>query len=401
MPNVEDWISNRKAKPIFAEIRRRGVVSKFDLLEWSGLTSSTLTRMLEELATNGWIAESGFGESSGGRRPLLYRLKQDRGYAFGLDISRSATRLVLCDLQLEKLDSASWPMTERMTPEMLIKEVVQAVRRMAAKRGIEPDRLIGIGIGAVGPLDRTTGVMLNPLYFPAEGWHQVNLVQKLESELGIPAMLDNGANTALLAEYWAGAPQQYRHLLYVRAGVGLRSAMMSNGQLVYGAVDMEGSVGHMIIQTDGPPHPERPHVFGCLESFVSIPVLEKQAAARLKQGRRSVLADMVESPDEIDYQHLLRALSADDRLATELFTQAATYFGIGLSNLLNILHPEKVILGGPLITTNELFYQISTQVALKNTLYYPTYPVTFTRGKLSDDALAVGAAAMIVDRLTS
>lgn len=397
---MEEWIPNRKAKQIFAEIRKRGTVSKFDLLELSGLTSSTLTRMLEELAVTGWIEESGLGESSGGRRPLLYRLKQDRGYVLGLDISRSATRLVLCDLQLDKIDSASWPMTEKMTPELLTQEVVREVRRMTAKRELDPRRMLGVGIGAVGPVDRAKGTMLNPLYFPAEGWNEVPIGAMLERELGVPVLLDNGANTALLAEYWAGS-QQYRHLLYVRAGVGLRSAMMSNGQLVYGAVDMEGSVGHMIIQTDGPPHPERPHVFGCLESFVSIPVLEKQAAARLKQGRRSVLSEWIDRPDDVGFPLLLRALSADDRLVTELFTQAATYFGIGLSNLLNILHPEKVILGGPLITSNELFYQISTQVALKNTLYYPTYPVTFTRGKLSDDALAVGAAAMVVDRLTS
>lgn len=399
MPNLEEWIPNRKAKQILAEIRKRGIVSKFDLLDLSGLTSSTLTRMLEELTSTGWIEESGLGESSGGRRPLLYRLKHDRGYVLGLDVSRATTRLVLCDLHLEKIDSASWQMTERMTPDLLLREVVQATRRMTAKHSIEPEKILGMGIGAVGPVDRTKGMMLNPLYFPAEGWSQLPIGPKLEREMGVPVLLDNGANTALLAEYWAGS-QQYRHLLYVRAGVGLRSAMMSNGQLVYGAVDMEGSVGHMIIQTDGPPHPERPHVFGCLESFVSIPVLEKQAAVRLKQGRRSVLTEWVDQPDEVGFPQLLRALSADDRLVTELFTQAATYFGIGLSNLLNILHPEKVILGGPLITTNELFYQISTQVALKNTLYYPAYPVTFTRGKLSDDALAVGAAAMVIDRLT-
>lgn len=400
MPNLEDWIPNRKAKQIFAEIRRKGIVSKFDLLELSGLTSSTLTRMLEELASSGWIKESGLGESSGGRRPLLYRLSQDRGYVFGLDVSRASTRLVLCDLQLEKLDSVSWQMTDRLTPDMLLNEIVGAAKRMIKKHALDQERFLGLGIGAVGPVDRIKGMMLNPHSFPAEGWSQVPIGPRLEQELGVPVLLDNGANTALLAEYWAGSPQQYRHLLYVRAGVGLRSAMMSNGQLVYGAVDMEGSVGHMIIQTDGPPHPERPHIYGCLESFVSIPVLEKQAAIRLKQGRRSALNDWIQHPDEVEFQHLLKALSADDRLVTELFTQAATFFGIGLSNLLNILHPEKVILGGPLITTNELFYQISTQVALKNTLYYPTYPVTFSRGKLSDDALAVGAAAMVIDRLT-
>ncbi|MDF2726190.1 MAG: hypothetical protein K0Q59_5868 [Paenibacillus sp.] len=400
MLKLEEWIPNPKAKQIFAEIRRKGIVSKFDLLDMSKLTSSTLTRVLEELTVSGWIEESGLGESSGGRRPLLYRLNRSRGYIFGLDVSRATTRLICCDMQLDKLDSAAWAMNERMTPAQLLLEAVQAMKQMIAKNRLSPDKLLGIGIGAVGPLDRTTGTILNPLYFPAEGWHHVPIAANLQRELDVPVLLDNGANTAMLAEYWAGS-QQYKHLLYVRAGVGLRSAMMSNGQLVYGAVDMEGSVGHMIIQTDGPPHPERPHVYGCLESYVSIPVLEKQAAARLKQGRRSVLNDWIERPEQIDYSLLLRALSADDRLVTELFTQAATYFGIGLSNLLNILHPEKTILGGPLITTNELFYQISAQVALKNTLYYPTYPVTITRGMLSDDALAVGACAMVLNGLTS
>jgi predicted NBD/HSP70 family sugar kinase len=401
MYKLEERIPNRKAKQIFTEIRRRGIVSKFELLESDdALTSSTLTRLLEELSASGWIEECGFGESSGGRRPLLYRIKPDNGYVFGLDVSRATTRLVLCDLKLEKIDSVSWTMTAKMTPDVLVEVAAEEAKRMARNHRISHERILGMGVGAVGPLDRANGMILNPLYFPAKGWSQFPIVQHLEEKLDVPVLLDNGANTALLAEYWAGAPEQYRHLLYVRAGIGLRSAMMSDGKLVYGAVDMEGALGHMIIQTDGPSHPEKPHMFGCLDSYVPIPVLEKQAASRLKQGRSSMLSTLVDDPERIEFKHLLQALSADDRLVTELFTQAATYFGIGLANLLNILHPEKVILGGPLITSNELFYQISTQVALKNTIYYPAYPVSFSRGKLSDDALSIGAAAMIVDKLS-
>jgi len=281
----------------------------------------------------------------------------------------------------------------------MVSKVQQAVYQMCDKHKLEMDRVLGLGVGAVGPLDRNKGTILNPLYFPASGWNQVPIVELLERAIGVQVVLDNGANMALLAEYWAGAPQEYRHLLYVRAGVGLRSAMISNGSLVYGAVDMEGSVGHMIIQTDGRQHPERPHVYGCLESYVSIPVLEEQARSKLKQGRRSVLSELVTNPGHVEFNHLLQALRQDDRMVTELFIQAATFFGIGLSNLLNILHPERVILGGPLVTSNELFYQTCTQVALKNTLYYPAYPVSFSRGRLSEEALAVGAAAMIVNHL--
>ncbi len=399
MRRIGDRISSKKAKELFGTIRKRGIVSKLELLDQSDLTSSTLTRMLDELTENGWIEECGHGESSGGRRPLLYRVRRETAFALGLEISRASSRLVLCDLQLDKLDSISWEMTDLMTPTALVEQVILAVRQLCDKHKIEQANLLGLGIGAVGPLDRLKGTILNPLYFPAAGWSQVPIVAMLEQAIGVQVVLDNGANMALLAEYWAGAPNEYRHLLYVRAGVGLRSAMMSNGNLVYGAVDMEGSVGHMIIQTDGRPHPERSQVYGCLESYVSIPVMEEQARSRLKQGRRSILSELVSVPDLVDFNHMLQALRQDDRMVTELFIQAATYFGIGLSNLLNILHPERVILGGPLVTSNELFYQTSTQVALKNTLYYPAYPVSFSRGRLSEEALAVGAAAMIVNHL--
>jgi predicted NBD/HSP70 family sugar kinase len=399
MYKLGDRISNKKAKELFGTIRKQGIVSKIDLLDESGLTSSTLTRMLDELCESGWIEECGHGESSGGRRPVLYRIRQQSAYAFGLDISRVSSKLVLCDLQLEKLDSVYWEMTERMTPQVLVEHVAQAVTMLCGKHGLTLDRILGLGIGSVGPLDRVKGMILNPSYFPAPGWHQVPIVAMLEQATGVQVILDNGANTALLAEYWAGSPNEYRHLLYVRAGIGLRSSMISNGNLVYGAVDMEGSVGQMIIQTDGRPHPERAHVYGCLESYVSIPVLEEQARSKLKQGRRSTLTDLVDDPQRVDFNHMLQALRLDDRMVTELFIQAATYFGIGLSNLMNILHPERIILGGPLITSNELFYQTSTQVALKNTLYYPAYPISFSRGRLSDEALAVGAAAMIVSQL--
>ncbi|MFK7694028.1 ROK family protein [Paenibacillus sp. HJGM_3] len=400
MYKLGDRISTKKAKELFGAIRKQATVSKLDLLEQSGLTSSTLTRMLDELIEGGWIEEGGHGESSGGRRPVLYRVRRDAAYAFGLDISRAASKLVLCDLQLDQLDSVYWEMTERMTSAVLVEQVAEAIGRLQEKHRLPTERLLGIGIGSVGPLDRGKGTILNPSYFPAPGWHQVPIVAMLEQATDLPVVLDNGANTALLAEYWAGSPNEYRHLLYVRAGVGLRSAMISNGQLVYGAVDMEGSIGQMIIQTDGRPHRERPHVYGCLESYVSIPVLEDQARSLLKQGRRSVLSEIVTDPEHVEFSHLLHALRQDDRLVTELFLQAATYFGIGLSNLMNILHPERIILGGPLITSNELFYQTSTQVALKNTMYYPAYPVSFSRGRLSDEALAVGAAAMIVNQLS-
>jgi predicted NBD/HSP70 family sugar kinase len=402
MIQISDRIANRKAKDIFSLIRRQGVVSKSDLKEQCGLTVSTLTRLLEELTNQRLILEVGYGESTGGRRPTLYQVNPRYAYVLGLDISRVQSKLILCDMHLQKLESRSWDMTEEMTPERLIDEVTAATKMMLHNQGVDRASILGMGIGGVGPLDRMDGTILEPQFFPAAGWNHVHICQELEKTLKIPVFLDNGANAAILGEYWfgSGLVDKYEHLLYIHAGVGIRSSVIANGKIVYGAVDMEGAVGQMIIQTDGRPHRISGGNYGSWESYASIYALEESVKASLKLGRASILQQMAKSADSVTFPLILQALQQQDPLAVELYTQAATYFGIGLANLLNILHPEKVILGGPLVAGHDLFFRIATQTAIMKTYHYPAYQVVFSKSKLAEDAVAVGAAVMVINKLT-
>ncbi|MEB3101512.1 ROK family protein [Ferviditalea candida] len=380
-------------------IRRQGTVSKQDLKEQSTLTVSTLTRVLEELVELGLILEVGYGESTGGRRPILYRINPTYAYVFGLDISRTYSKLVLCDLDLRKKDEKRWKMSDRMTPEMLIEEVLSAARNMLDRHQISILSILGMGVGAVGPLDRSRGLILDPRFFPAPGWNQVQIRALLEAKLDIPVFLDNGVNTAILGEYWKDSVNRYQHLLYIHAGVGLRLSMISEGKIVHGAVDVEGSAGQMIIQADGLPHRDPDGNYGSWESYASLYAMEQRARSLLKQGRESLLSSMVNNGDEVTYAMLVQALKEKDALALEIVTQAATYFGIGLANLLNILHPEKVILGGPLHTDDELFFQVATRVAIQKTYQYPSYQVVFANSSLGEDGVAIGASVMVTNQL--
>lgn len=392
-------IAGRKHKEIFEQILKIGTVSKLDLLDQSGLTGSTLTRTLEELTAQGLIVEAGFGESTGGRRPILYETNPDYGYIFGLEISRMHSKLVLFDMHMNKLESTNWAMTEQVTPSVLLNSIILSVNQMLSKRSIPHQAVIGMGIGAVGPIDHSSGTILEPLYFSAAGWHNVPIVGLLEGQLHFPVLLDNGTNTALIGESWSDRDRDYRHLLYIHAAVGLRSAMMTGGKIVYGAVDMEGAIGQMIIQTDGTRLQGHGN-YGALESYASIHAIEQQVRSRLKQGRSSVMLQMEKEPENIHFAHLLRAVQENDPLAVELFVQAATYFGIGLSNLLNILHPEKVILGGALISSHPDFFHIATRVAIERAYYYPKYQVVFSLGSLGEEAVVTGATIMVLNKMT-
>ncbi|WP_445324039.1 ROK family protein [Paenibacillus sp. FSL M7-1455] len=398
--DAQSRIPSPKAKELFQDIRRMQEIAKNDLLAASGLTVSTLTRVLDELVSIGVITESGLGASTGGRRPILYRVNASYGYAFGLDISRVSSRLVLLDLAGNKIDAIEWRMTEETTPLALLQQVSGQAGEWMDKHRIARERIIGMGIGAVGPLSREDGIIEEPEWFAAPGWNHVPIVKLLEERLGCPVMLDNGANTALIAESWANRTKNFRHMLYVHAGTGLRLGMMTDNKLIHGAVDMEGSFGQMIIQADGHPYRTPQGNYGALDSYASVYAIEREVNSRLRLGRGSVLRQWLPPGEPAKYPDIMEALKQMDPMVTEIVTQAAAYFGVGLANLLNILNPEKVILGGPLMTESNLFFYTATQTAIRKTYHYPKYQVIFSRGTYGDEAIAIGAALMMLSQLT-
>ncbi|KAI7252887.1 hypothetical protein KC345_g11438, partial [Hortaea werneckii] len=258
-------------------------------------------------------------------------------FAIGIQVFRQR------DLPL-LLDEHTWNMDTGLTPELLMESLHGQVLRMLAAASIDPVQVAGLGIGAVGPLDRKEGVILNPARFAAPGWSQVHIKEQLEQRLNVPVYLDNGANTALLGEYWASSNRMQHHLLYLHAGIGLRSAIMNDGRLLYGMIDTEGAVGQMIIEGSGlPPHIPGGNA-GAWESYVSIHTLERQAREAWHRGSSTLLHDLAESAEQLEFTHLIEALHAGDPVVVRLFNEMAVYCGIGLANLINILHPEEVVL---------------------------------------------------------
>ncbi|WP_042203147.1 ROK family protein [Paenibacillus camerounensis] len=380
-------------KQVYERIFEHGTVSKADLLQHFAVASSSLTRLLEDMISQGLIIVSGFGSSTGGRKPILFQTNPKHRYLLGLEISRLYSKLGLYDLHLKTLSLTRWEMDTRMTPGRLVELVGEAAETFMDREGITADQLLGIGIGAVGPLDQRNGVILEPELFPSPSWKNVPVCELLTARLGVPARLDNGANTALIGEHWAFREEKVEHALYVHAGVNIRSGLMSGGQIIRGAVDTEGAVGQMIIRTEGPRLRDKGN-YGALEAYVSIPSLEERIRSQLAGGRSSLLSGL--APERLTFPALAEALAQGDILVKEQFTETAHYLGIGLANLINTFHPEYVILGGPLVNADPLVFTTAVEVAKKNTYRYPEYSPVFTQGALRDEAVATGAAIMLL-----
>jgi predicted NBD/HSP70 family sugar kinase len=391
--------SNQKAvslKQLYKLILKHGPITKGSLLDLTGMKQSTCARLIEELLQDQAIIESGLAESSGGRKPLMYQINPTLYYLIGIDISRMHSKILLMDLNLDILDESRMVMKQNSTPELTVSWIKREITHMLGKHEINPTSILGIGVGAVGPLNREDGVIINPLHFPAVGWKNVPICQMLRDEFQVPVLLDNGANTAVLGEYTKGFWMDADSLVYNLTGVGIRCGILTHGKVIRGPVDMEGAYGHMTVDVHG--HLCSCGRYGCLNAYSTILAIQEEVIRRLKRGHSSLLKDALD-PEQIQFDDICWAVRERDRLCLDVVRDAAYYYGMVLANMMYLLHPDMVVLGGALVTEMDVFYELATETALQNMQIYPDYQVQFSRGKLGENAVAVGSGCMILDDL--
>jgi predicted NBD/HSP70 family sugar kinase len=386
----------KSLKQLYVLISELGPISKSDLIEHTGLTQTTCSRLIEELINLNLIIESGFGESSGGRKPHLYEIKPDVFHLIGIDISRTYTKILLMDLSLNVKAEARLKMDQTCTPDATIHFIEEKIKNMLREHQLETNEILGVGIGAIGPLDRQRGMILNPVDFPSPGWVNVPIKDILSERLGLNVVIDYGVNTALLAEYKNELFKSYKNVVYVIKGVGNRSSIILDGRLARGSdkLGMYGQ-GHMVVDIHG-----RKCIcggYGCVHAYSSISVIKKDVIDSLKLGKDSILKDWINNIEDIQFEDICQAVNENDPLCCQIIKDAGYYAGVGLSNLITVLQPDLVILSGPTYTHMDLFYDTVTELASKRSkVIYPDHELTFSKGNLGENATAIGAGGMVL-----
>jgi Transcriptional regulator/sugar kinase len=354
---------------------------------------STLNRVLQPLIDDRLIVETDIGESTGGRRPVLYDINPKRYYIIGIDISRTYTQIVVTDMKMRIIEQEL--ISQCYSPDKTVQLINSSIDGLLNRLSINKSSILGIGIGTVGPLDREKGIMTTPQNFPTNDWVNVPLKEMIKEKTGLPVIIDNGANAAVLAEYLFGFGKWSNSIAYFNCGVGIRTGAISSGTIVRTMNDAEDVFGHMVIDVDGE-HCDCGN-YGCIECYSSIHSIVKKFISELKKGRVSSISKPIE---EIDYIDICNLAEGKDTLAREVIENAAVIFGVGLSNYINLMNPQFVILSGPLIKYSELFYDISTQTALKRIYSRSGSKVSFHRdGHFGDSAMAVGAAVLVMEEV--
>ncbi len=264
---------SKEKKELFSIIQKKGPVEKSKILELSGMKLTTLNRLMKPLLEQKLIVESGIGESSGGRKPALYSVNTNDYRIVGIDLSRTYSEVAIVNLRMDILFKERFEMDESFTPDKTLAKITVIINEGLRRINTERQKLLGIGVGTVGPIDRHNGVIINPVNFPAHGWLNIPVKSIFSSEFNCPVSIDNGANTAVLSEYLFGCGKENDSIVYFNCGIGIRTGVISNGKIIRTMYDTEDVFGHMTIDVDG--EPCSCGNFGCIERYSSIPAITK------------------------------------------------------------------------------------------------------------------------------
>jgi glucokinase len=279
--------------------------------------------------------------------------------------------------------------------EGVLTRMIDLARRSVAEAARELPGLtvVGVGIGAPGPLDAARQLIR---LAPNLGWRDFPLRQRIADGLGIPAVLDNDANCAALGEWWQGAARGTRDAICLTIGTGIGGGIITDGRLYHGASSAAGELGHTTIDTGG--RRCKCGNYGCIEAYASGPAIALRAVEALEAGAESSLPALVRGDlGRITAQTVYDAAHAGDELALEVVRDTAVYLGAAIANFVNIFNPEVVVVcGGVTLAGDRLFHPLQREVTKR--AFKPAVEVCrIVPGELPGTAGVLGAARAFLD----
>ncbi|MEP6573934.1 MAG: ROK family protein [Gemmatimonadota bacterium] len=275
-------------------------------------------------------------------------------------------------------------------PDAVVEHIIDMAKlSIAEAKRAEPGlEILGVGVGAPGPLDTRAGIVL---LTPNLGWVNMPLRQRIHDGLGLPTALDNDANCAVLGEWWRGAARDTRFALGITIGTGIGGGIIIDGRLYHGASDIAGEVGHMTIDANG--RRCKCGNYGCLEAYASGPAIALRAVEAIEAGTVTTLPEYVAGDlKKITAQTVYEAANDGDELALEVVRDTAKFLGAGIANLINIFNPEAIVVcGGVTLAGARLFDPLQREVSRR--AFKPAVAVCrIVPGELTGTAGVYGAA---------
>lgn len=348
-------------------------ISRADIAQSTGLHKATVSSLVNELLEEELIFESGPGESSGGRRPVILHFNKTAGYAIGIDIGVNYVLCVLTDLSGKIMIEKN--QVVKRTPYPSIMSIVQSMVQ-SIKEEMPDSRygIVGIGVGVPGIVNKEGMVLLAPNL----GWTNIQLKKDLEELFLVPVIIENEANAGAIGEQQFGAGQDLENVIYVSAGIGIGVGIILNKELYQGKNGFSGEMGHMVIDLNGKPCSCGSK--GCWEAYASEHALLELAGE-----------------DTASLESLMERAEKSDDMALGHFKEIGGYLGFGINNIINTFNPDQVIIGNRLALAQKWIEEPIRTTIANHTLTHHQKDLEIHFSKLGKYSTALGVTAFAVE----
>ena len=355
-------------------VREREPISRATIARETALQRSTISEIVEVLTGEGLVEEIGEGQSTGGRRPTLLRLRTVGAIAIGVNITPTHTTIASSDLAGVVVQQESFPTDP--VPERTVSRIIEVVHNFSRHCSIE-----GVGISVPGLVCPATG---NVIFVPYFKWRDLPIAQTISQSTGLPVTIDNDANAVALAELWFGRPEvrDERDFIFVLVADGVGTGIIFDGQVYRGVRGAAGEFGHMIVGSNAPVLCSCGND-DCWEAFAS----ERAASARYQR-----LTGATSAPN---FATLIDRALAGETAAKTALTETARYLAIGISNLVVGFSPEAVIVGGAITQAWFLIEKTLTE-KIERSVRRGVPSARILRSTLNGDPTLMGALSLVL-----
>jgi predicted NBD/HSP70 family sugar kinase len=349
--------------------------------------------LIEDLIDLGYVVETGLAESTGGRRPLMYTLREDMIFSAVVVIDQYVTRIAVMDIRnryigdVEKLD------LDLSTTENFFAIITERLKAVIENSGIEKKKFVGVGLGTpdiISPSDEKFNSFLT-------SQRNGSLADHIFKTTDLPVFISNNANLVGLAELRFGAAYSRKNALVINIGWSLGLSLVLNKELYRGSHDYAAAFSHL-------PSFSNDRLCscgktGCLETEASLSVIVEKAMNKLKAGEASVLdyPSLQKEHPLLHFGRIIDAVHKGDHLAIELFSEAGHAIGRGLAILVNLLNPELIVLSGRGSLAGKIWKEPVQSALQEHSISRLLANTELKVSSLGHEAELIGAATLVME----
>lgn len=376
----QDFMKRQNRLTVFQIIKNEQPISRAAIAKQTGMSPTTVSRIVSELTEEGYVHETEEQASAGrGRKSSLIRLLDTAVISIGVELDRHQANIGFIDVQGNVLCSGSFSRSSDETADVTVTRIAETIEELIAECDIDRRRVVGIGVGLPGIIDVDAGIVNFSVQL---GWKNVGLAERLKELTGLQAVVDNELKVKALAEQLKGSAYGSNRTVLLGFGNGVGSALILEGEIYRGVTNSAGEIGHTTVDPEGMMCDCGKA--GCLQTYINIPSLLSEAS-KIKPVRT--------------IEELFAERRAGTRWASYLIDRALAYMAITINNVVSMYNPDSVILSGEFLDKFPEVYEEITDLCYSQYIWEPLQDsFTIVRSKLHEHGVIIGSGLVAQDR---